>query len=185
MYFHFLIFEGRRISFLPPSYVLRILWRRMRKCGWLLRNGSSKQQRRKIRALFSPYTKTDDKGVRWCGHELTALEILPRRCGQLLPRAGLGLMGVSGAPAVERNTWSPLGNPVACVCLCLSENPSPECFPFYACAVWAMTRDENKSEHSTTKAWLQRDAAHTLLVLHAMLVLILQAGKVPTSERHK
>lgn len=96
---------------------------------------ASKQHRRKIRALFSPYTKTDDKGVRGCGHELTALEILPRQGGQLLCWAGLDLMGVSGAPPVERNTWSPLGSPVACVCLCLSENPSPECFPFYACAV--------------------------------------------------
>lgn len=146
---------------------------------------ASKQHRRKIRALFSPYTKTDDKGVRWCGHELTTLEILPRRGWPAAPLGWTGSHGCEWAPPVERNSWSPLGSPVACVCLCLSENPSPV-------SLSTRVQFEPWPLMKTSQSTLQQrhgsrgpEAAHTVLVLHAMLVLILQAEEVPTSERHK
>lgn len=43
----------------------------------------------------------------------------PAKMGQLPPSTGLGLMSVSGARPVELDSWSPLGSPVVCVCVCL------------------------------------------------------------------
>lgn len=131
---------------------------------------ASKQHRRKIRALFRVLTprQTRKELVMWLR---TYCPRGPAKMGQLPPSTGLGLMSVSGARLWSWDSWTLWQS--CGLCLCLSENPLPKCFLFYACVQFEpLTTDKNKSEHSTTKAWLDGpDTGNTVLVLPAMLVL--------------
>lgn len=94
---------------------------------------ASKQHRRKIRALFRVLTLRQTR--KELGDVVTNL--LPQRSCQDGPAASFDWTGS------HECEWGPTGGAGQLVpswqscglCLCLSENPLPKCFLFYACAI--------------------------------------------------